>query len=250
MNSENEPITNSENEQPQAPRKPGLADFEALLGYTFVTQELLDHALVHLSCSTSHTQSNERLEFLGDGILSFLVAELLYAKYPQIDEGKLTQFRSTLVSTKALAEVAHDLGLEKLISLGDSLERDKLSKRILAGSVEAVLAAIYLDGGLSPTRDFVEKFIANRTAGDPKQEVEPDNFKSLLQQLAQSFSPSLPSYKLVSSKGPDHRKQYTVCVEFAGMTFTCAQGWSKREAEQAAARVAYFELRRLLCENE
>ncbi|GAB4161653.1 MAG: ribonuclease III [Planctomycetota bacterium] len=233
----------------QPKRRPGIAEFEKRIGYVFADPSRLEHALAHLSSTDCYSDSNERLEFLGDGILSFLVAESLFAKYPDLDEGRLTQFRSNLVSTKALSNVAQVLSLGPLITVGDSLDNRKLSRRVLAGVVEAVIAAIYLDGGIEKAKKFVDDFITSNYPGDPEQEVEPDNYKSLLQQLAQSFTKELPRYKLVGTEGPEHRKQYTVAVEFAGMTFSGACGWSKREAEQNAARAAYFELRELLAEN-
>ena len=132
---------------------------------------------------------------------------------------------------------------------GESLENGCLSKRILAGAVEAVIAAIHLDGGILPAKEFVTRFIYSRPVGDVTQEAELDNYKGLLQQVIQSFGRELPRYRVLSADGPDHRKLYKVCVEFAGMSFPCGYGWSKREAEQSAARMALDEVRDLLSEN-
>lgn len=227
----------------------GFQPFEERIGHKFADPTLLGKALRHLSASSQHTDSNERLEFLGDGILSFLVAEMLYSEYPDAGEGILTQFRSALVSTKALAEVAVQIGLPEVLITGESLENGSLSKRILAGGVEAVIAAIYLDGGIEAAREFVSAFVATRHVGEVTQEAELDNYKGLLQQVIQSFGRELPKYRVLSADGPDHRKLYKVCVEFAGMSFSCGYGWSKREAEQAAARVALDEVRDLLSDN-
>jgi ribonuclease-3 len=229
--------------------KGGFQSFEARIGHFFADPALLGNALRHLSASSQHTDSNERLEFLGDGILSFLVAEMLYREYPEAGEGILTQFRSALVSTKALAEVAMHIGLPEVLITGESLENGSLSKRILAGGVEAVIAAIYLDGGIEAARAFVSAHIASRPVGDVTQEAELDNYKGLLQQVIQSFGRELPRYRVLAADGPDHRKLYKVCVEFAGMCFPCGYGSSKREAEQAAARLALDEVRDLLSEN-
>ncbi len=241
-------------EPPAAPSgAPGedadLAELERRLGYEFRDRKHLLKALRHSSCCSAHNESNERLEFLGDGLLSFVVADVLFRRHENCDEGELTQFRSRLVSTKGLAEVARELDLASHIRLSRSVREGRVSRRMLADCMEAVLAAIYLDGGIEPARDVIERLICSRPAGEEKQAAEPENYKSLLPQLVQSLGTELPVYKVVSESGPDHRKIYSVSVEYAGMCFPCASGPSKKEAEQRAARRAFLELLALISEK-
>ena len=226
-----------------------VSEFEAKVGHRFTNIAHLKRALLHSSAVSDARLSNERMEFLGDGILSFLVAEMLFERFPEASEGILTQFRAQLVSTKALFLVGEELELEKYIHIGESLYGRKMSKRMLANAVEAVLAAIYFDGGLNAAREFAATHIASKPVGSLQQTAEPRNFKALLQQWTQEIGPELPVYKVVGVTGPEHRKQYTVVVEYAGMCFHSGTAHTKKEAEQLAAQNAFCELSVLADEN-
>ncbi|MDZ7815353.1 MAG: ribonuclease III [Planctomycetota bacterium] len=229
-----------------------LEQLEKSISYSFKDRSSLQRALVHISAAATPGNSNERLEFLGDGILGFIVADILYNRYPESDEGELTQFRSRLVSTSALAEVARKLELEDYALVDSSLSKKKLSSRLLAGLMEAVVAAIYVDGGIVPARAFISNYIADeeKDVGEHGQDAEPNNYKSILQQYVQGVDQQLPRYRVVSVSGPDHRRQYAVVVEYAGMSFKCGYGKSKKEAEQNAARNAFEELCALESEKQ
>jgi len=215
------------------------------LGYHFRDISILQNALTHSSAASSPGLSNERLEFLGDGVLSFLVGELLFRRFPDEDEGMLTQYRAQLVSTRGLAEIAEEIGLRSFISIGESLANTPLSPRLLANSFEALVAAVYLDGGIDGVRKLVDLHFASRPLFVPERNCDSSNYKSILQQFLQSMGRDLPRYLVLADSGPEHGKTYVVAVEFAGMRFTAGYGKTKRDAEQAAAKNAYAELQRL-----
>ncbi len=219
-----------------------IAELEGKLGYTFSDKAVLKLALLHSSATAQHLNSNERLEFLGDGILSFVVADILFRRFPNSSEGVLTQFRAQLVSTQGLYEVGTELGLADYMHFGDSFADKKPSKRMIANCFEALMAAIYQDGGISAVYSVIELHLANRPVGSIEQKAEPLNYKSLLQQWTQCIGPELPSYFVVGENGPEHRKTYSVAVEYAGMRFKCGVGSTKKEAEQNAAYNAWREL--------
>ena len=221
-----------------------LDELQEKIGYRFSSPALLKKAMRHRSAAASYIDSNERLEFLGDGILSFAVAEYLFRVYPECGEGLLTQFRSNLVSAKGLAKVALEIGIDKCLVTCDSLNR-RLSRRLLSSGVEALIAAVYFDGGIDSAIEVIGRVIASQPVGSPKQTAEPDNYKSLLQQLVQSMGQELPVYSVISECGPDHHKYYVIETLYAGMRFKCGVGMSKKEAEQDAAKNAYNELRKL-----
>ena len=215
---------------------------EQAVGYQFKDVQLLDQALTHASVAETRTQSNERLEFLGDAILGAVVCEYLYRNYPDDEEGELTKIKSDVVSRRVCAEISVKLNLTDLLELGKGMtSRSHLPTSLAAAVYETMVGAIYLDGGLEPARRFIldhlETYI--RQAADSEHQ---HNFKSVLQQYAQRRLPELPHYVLLDEKGPDHHKAFQVCVELGQRRFASAWGQSKKQAEQQAALLALGEL--------
>ena len=221
-----------------------MKSLEEKLGYTFRDQSLLENALTHSSCaneSKGRLQSNERLEFLGDSILGMVVAEHLYRNHPDLPEGELTRTRAALVCEESLVEVARDLGLGDYLKLGKGEETGggRTRPSIRADAVEAVLAAVYLDGGIGSARKIIQKYILSR-------EIEGLNasrdYKTALQELVQRESGQVLKYRLTGSEGPDHDKRFFVEVQLNSEPVGAGQGHSKKEAEQMAAKAAIEKL--------
>ena len=212
------------------------------LSYTFRDENLLLQALTHRSCiqeSDKHWLSNERLELLGDAVLGLVVTEFLYSRYPQKSEGELTRLKSQMVSRDVLAKKAGMLGLGDFLLLGNGEEQSGGRKRqsILADAFEAVLGALYLDGGLEPVARFIreilvkdmQKFTAGKFSG---------NYKSWLLEYMQGKGLGAPKYHVVAETGPDHRKEFTIEVHVKNDVLGTGRGPSKKRAEQDAARQA------------
>jgi len=223
--------------------------FEKIIKYRFQNSDLLQIALTHRSFAYENQEEdltdNEILEFLGDSVLGLVVADFLVTAYPGVSEGELSKLKSTVASTSSLSSFAKHIKLDKYILLGKGEEKSggRKKKTILAGAYEAVIAAIYLDGGFHGSKNFiighlrpffqkinVDKFLIN-------------NYKSALQEYFQKESLPAPNYKMVTTRGPDHRKQFTVEVFLRKKSLAKASGSSKKEAEQKAAQKA---LKRLL----
>ncbi len=224
---------------PAAARKHALRRVQKQIGHEFKDLTLLDLALSHSSLGNVGLPNYERLEFLGDAILGFLVAEYLYCRKPEIPVGELTERRASLVSRPPLAEVAQALELSSYLTVGKGLSHDaRSSNRILADLVEAVLAAIYLDGGLNAARRFVNRHILQRF-GDEIRSTRPRiDPKTRLNQMAQSRNLDGPEYEVISASGPDHRPTFRVAVTVGGVTADSAAAGSKLSAEQEAAAKA------------
>lgn len=229
-----------------------LAYAEAAIGHQFGDRELLREALTHRSYLNEHPdhapRTNERVEFLGDALLGFLVAEVLYSRFPGAQEGELTAWRVALVRTDTLARWARqlDLGPVLFLSRGES-GPGGLSDRLLANAFEAVLAAIYLDGGLGRARQFLALCLEN--ADEIIARLAPENYKGRLQELAQdpafqlpgergSRGSRTPQYATVRREERDGSTSFTVEVRVDGRAIGVGSGFSKRTAEQAAARDA------------
>jgi ribonuclease-3 len=219
--------------------------FEERLGYVFSEPALLRLALTHRSVSSADPgrKDNERLEFLGDAVLQLVVTDLLYEAFPQLAEGQMAKVRAAVVSRDALAEVALFLEIGAQIDLAPSEEatggRQKAS--ILADAVEAVIGAIYLDGGLEPARNTIVELWADRVAERAKQPGVKD-YKTRLQELA-ARDGSRPVY-VVDGTGPDHDRRFRALVTINRTEYGSGEGRSKKEAEQAAARQAIETLNR------
>ncbi len=213
------------------------------MGYTFRDEALLKHALAHSSYANEHRGevpgSNERLEFLGDSVLSLITAEYLFAHYQHLPEGKLTKMRALLVCENSLFGFAQELGLGNELLLGHGEERSGSRNRpsILSDAFEAVLAAVYLDGGLESAKTFAIPYIAKGA-----QEIEGNqhsyDYKTTLQEIAQQNPGELIHYELVSATGPDHAKVFEVHCFLNSNLLGKGTGKSKKEAEQMAAREA------------
>lgn len=219
-----------------------LEELEQTLGIQFHDRSLLELAFVHRShLNESHTfrESNERLEFLGDAVLSFVTSEYLYKTYPQFPEGTLTNIRSTLVKTKSLSLVSSSLGLGQLLLLsrGEESSGGRSNESLLADCYEALLGAIYLDSGIESARSFVTKTLLIKTEEIIATKSYVD-FKSLLQELVQEKTKISPLYRVVKSEGPDHDKTFWVEVVSEDIVIGSGNGKSKQEAEQRAAQAA------------
>ena len=221
-----------------------MKSLEEKLGYTFQDKSLLENALTHSSCaneSKGRLHSNERLEFLGDSILGMVVTEHLYRNHPDLPEGELTRTRAALVCEESLVEVAHDLGLGDYLKLGKGEEAGggRTRPSIRADAVEAVLAAVYLDGGIGSARKIIQKYILSREIEGLNSQRD---YKTALQELIQRESGQSLKYRLTGSEGPDHDKRFFVEVDLNGQPVGAGKGRSKKEAEQMAAKAAIAKL--------
>ena len=221
-------------------------DFEAVyhtLKHKFSHRELIEQALKHRSIIPSLNQkrvdSNERLELLGDAVLGLVVTEFLYRNYPDKDEGELTSMKSLLVSRKILARVASKLAIGELLLLSESEIKSggRHRQSIIADALEAIIGALYLDGGLEVARRFVVENVLHEHEIILEQEIY-KNFKSILLEYAQSRNLGAPLYITRSEDGPDHNKLFTVEVRIQNKTVGVGIGNSKKRAEQRAAQDA------------
>lgn len=220
-----------------------LATLEAAIGATFNDRSLLEQALVHRSYLNENPKyalgHNERLEFLGDAVLELIVTEYLYRHYPN-PEGELTNWRASLVNSKALAELAHELNLNDylMLSRGEAKEvNTKARQYILANAFEAIVGALYLDQGFAAAERFVTETVVARLPYVLEHQLHLDP-KSSFQEAAQAKVGITPSYRVVSEVGPDHAKVFTVGVFLEDELVATGTGASKQEGEEAAARAA------------
>ena len=216
-----------------------MESLEKKLGYRFRDRALLGEALNHSSYANEHRGglgSNERLEFLGDSVLGFVSAEYLFREHPDLPEGDLTRMRASLVCEQSLYEVARELELGSYLKLGRGEEAGGGRERqsILADAVEAVFAAVYLDGGIDEARRLIERALLSRA---PACEERRD-YKTTLQEVVQRRSGQALTYHMVSQSGPDHNKKFLFEVRLNDEPVGQGEGRSKKEAEQAAARDA------------
>jgi len=214
------------------------ASLSRIIHYTFNDPSFMIMALTHRSFSSQH---NERLEFLGDSVLSFLIANELYKRFPRIDEGDLSRLRAQLVKESSLSTIATSIGLGDFIRLGEGELKSAGWRRpsILADTFESIIGAIYLDGGIKPTHEFVLRFFETQLNEiDPKL-IQKDP-KTLLQELLQSKKSDLPIYTVVSIEGEAHSQIFTIeCQIKKSNIKTQGVGNSRRIAEQEAASKAY-----------
>ena len=213
--------------------------FQKKLGYEFRDPVLLETALTHSSYANEHhCASNERLEFVGDSVLGMVTAQYLYTAFPGMPEGKMTRLRAELVCEQSLWEVADALEFGTYLRLGRGEEssggRSRMS--ILADCVEAVIAALYLDGGLAPARAFISAQILSRLGEDGVLSVR--DWKTELQEQVQQKPGQALAYELIGESGPDHLKRFTAAVTMNGRRIGSGEGRTKKEAEQMAARAA------------
>ncbi|MEM6325583.1 MAG: ribonuclease III [Bacteroidota bacterium] len=223
-------------------------DIERLVGMPVNDLELYEHALRHRSIfrgqPTDGTESNERLEFLGDAVLGAAVAERLYRRFPDRDEGFLTRTRANLVNGKTLARFAETIGLHELVLLSDNMETSggRSTPTILADAFEAVVGAVYLDQGFAEARAFVNRVLETCVDLDAAAEQR-TNFKSQLLEFVQARAMSQPTYCVVGETGPSHDRTFTVEAMVDEVAYGQGQAGSKKQAEQRAAREALEALR-------
>ena len=226
------------------PQPSDLRNVEQRLGYTFRDRGHLEHALTHKSRAAEDPSGgvvdNESLEFLGDAVLGFVVADLLYREFPDFTEGPKSKAKAALVSTATLADISRTLALggDLLLGRGEAKTGGRSKPALLADVLEAIIAAIYLDGGIEAARAFIERawrplLDAMRTSG-----MAGGDHKSALQERLQAAGRPLPAYRTVLESGPDHAKRFGVDVVVDDQVLASGSGRTKKEAEQEAARLA------------
>jgi len=227
-------------------------EFETLqqaIGYRFRDRGLLEHAMTHTSRANEDASGgvadNESMEFLGVALLGFIVADMLFRDFPRFDEGEKSKTKAAVVSTATLARQAERLRLGDHVLLGRGEEKTggRRKQALLADTYEALLAAIYLDGGIEHAREFIVREFTPLLDEVRRDGVAGQDYKSALQEYLQSHDMPLPDYRLVGTSGPDHLKQFEIEVIVSGEPQASAIGGSKKEAEQEAARSALEKLR-------
>lgn len=220
-----------------------LDELQLSLHYHFRDTGLLQKSLTHKSCVSPDDKiglmSNERMEFLGDAVLNCLVTEHLYKIYPDRSEGQLSKIKSLIVSRKILGEIALSIQLGKYLLFGISEIKSGGEQRlsILSNAFEAVLGAIYLDNGLEPSRDFLKRFLFCKI-DTFLEDSDNINYKSKILELSQRDGFGFPSYSVISVSGPDHAKEFRICIQVAGTPLGEGLGPNKKIAQQNAARKA------------
>lgn len=219
-----------------------LEECQEGIGYRFRQPEMLRAALTHTSGADTRLASNERLEFLGDSVLGLVVCEQLFTRFPSLDEGELTKIKSAVVSRRTCARISKQLNLGEYLFLGKGMHMHAaVPANLLADVFESLVAAMYLDGGLEPTKAFILKYIEPEI-DEVVEEEHAGNFKSLLQQVAQREFNSTPQYHLLDEKGPDHSKCFKIAAVIGRHHFPAAWGRNKKEAEQKAAMNALAQI--------
>jgi ribonuclease-3 len=227
-------------------------EFESLqrsIDYRFRDRGLLEHAMTHTSRANEDVSGgvadNESLEFLGDAVLGFVIADTLFREFPSFNEGQKSKIKASLVSTATLVRQAERLSLGDHLLLGRGEEKTGGRRKgaLLADGYEALIAAVYLDGGIEQARAFIVREFAPLMADVKESGIAGQDFKSALQEHLQAADRPLPEYRLTGTMGPDHRKQFQVTVFVGTEALADAIGPSKKEAEQEAARLALSRLR-------
>ncbi len=222
-------------------------ELEKILGFSFKNKDLLKTAFIHRSYLNEHSEENlphnERLEFLGDSVLGFIVSEHLYLKYPNHPEGDLTNFRSSLVNARTLAEISQKLSLGKflLLSKGEEATGGRERQYILANTFESLLGAIYLDSGVKNAHQLISQHLLPELDQIISKKLYKD-FKSGFQELAQEKRNITPTYRVLNEEGPDHNRTFTVGVFLNEEKIAQGSGKSKQLAEQVAASEAIAKL--------
>ena len=217
-----------------------LKQFEENIGYSFNNIEILKNALTHTSyANEQNVKSNEKLEFLGDAILEFITSEYLYNNYSNLKEGEMTKVRASVVCEESLYKVAIKLNFSDFLYLGKSeiVSNGKARPAILADSVEAVIAAMYLDGGIEPVKNFVINNLKD-AIWEASKNVGMKDYKTVLQEKLQVHGDVHIEYEIIQESGPDHNKSFTAQVKLNGKVLATGEGKSKKSAEMQAARNA------------
>lgn len=228
---------------PDLKRQRQLAEFSERIGFAFKNPALLDQALTHSSFANENptiaAEDNQRLEYLGDAVLGFLVAEWLYERYPASQEGELTSLRIFVVQTESLAHIGRDLQIGQYLGMGRGEDESGGRQRAanLCAAVEALIAALYLDRGLETTRALVHQLLEGLST-DIELQRSHKNAKSYLQEYTQSALQVTPTYVIIAEQGPDHERHFVAQVRVADEIWGEGTGRSKQAAEQAAAKSA------------
>ncbi len=224
------------------PRREALAAFQKRIGARWKSNELLDLALTHRShlSETAQSPNNEKLEFLGDAVLGVIVASFLFTKHVDKTEGDLARIKSFVVSEDTLSEIGLELGLDKLVKLGkgEELSGGRNKKTLIADAVEAIIGSLYVDQGFRKAEIFVRKLMEPEIAKVLANRHRKD-YKTLLQDFAQKYYKSYPSYTVVGKDGPDHERVFRVTCKLGSREYGPGSGHSKKEAERDAASMAY-----------
>lgn len=232
--------------EPAEERAGQLRDFLHGLGLKVEKLSLIDQALTHSSYAFEHSlpDDNERLEFLGDTVIGFVVAEWLFATWPHSGEGELSKLKAMYVSRSALGQRAEALGLEDLLLLGKGDQRHHVRRRssVLGSALEALVGAAYLQLPIEDVRQFVIEHVA-KPSRNYLEQAEMRDFKSALQEVVQKEFHETPSYEIVSEKGPDHEKQFRVEVSIQGQSYGVGEGKRRKSAENFAAQMALAKLK-------
>ena len=215
---------------------------QEIIGYKYKNPEFLLEALTHASCSKETGKNNERLEFLGDAILGMVISDYLFTNFPEGREGDMTQIKSFVVSRSTLARYARRIGLRECIQLGKGIaSKTRLPDSVYANTFEAIFASIYLDGGIEAIREVIIRLLSSEVQAVIAKTHQP-NFKSVLQQYTQRVMHTTPIYSVVEENGPDHGKIFTVIAKIKSKAFSPGKGFTKKEAEQNAAKKPLAEL--------
>lgn len=219
-----------------------MEECEEVIDFRFRDRNLLKRCLTHASIARTRLSSNERLEFLGDAILGVIVCEHLYHRFPEKTEGELTRIKSSVVSRTTCAKVSRRMGLDRFLLLGKGLAtHDRVPMSIMAAATESLIAGVYLDGGFEAARTFIERIMVPEIE-EATESAHGQNYKSLLQQLAQKSFGETPIYRLLDEKGPDHSKCFNISAVIGSRAYPAAWGPNKKEAEQRAAYNALAEI--------
>ncbi|RLA76160.1 MAG: ribonuclease III [Epsilonproteobacteria bacterium] len=217
-------------------------ELEKRVGYIFDNKQLIIEALTHKSYKKPY--NNERLEFLGDAVLDLIVGEFLFHKFPNSDEGILSKIRASLVNESGFTQIAQKINLGSFIYLSPAEENNggRTKPSLLSNAFESIIGAIYLEGGLEIVREITERLLDETHQKIDLQSLSRD-YKTALQELTQSTHGTTPTYTLLRSFGPDHKKEFEIAIILDDRTIATAQGKSKKEAQQKAAEIALEKLK-------
>jgi ribonuclease-3 len=222
-----------------------LGNLQQRIGYKFSDQSLLKTSLTHKSSLSVEEAQNiashyERLEFLGDSVLGFVISEYLYKKFPTMREGPMTKIKSFIVSRDRLAEIGRILRLERIMYMSeDERKRTKKHSSVISNTVEAIIGAVYLDGGMENARIFILAAFKDLIEKLNIEDLIFEDYKSIVQEIVQKQRQILPEYKIIKEKGPEHNKTFVVQLSIEGDAISRGSGPSKKRAEQRAAQKAY-----------
>ena len=216
-------------------RKKDLSQAQKAIGHTFDDPTLLDEALTHASAEESAGNNYERLEFLGDALISLIIADYFFSQYPDYAEGQLTQLKSNVVNRNALTRLGKRIGLDDFVSIGKGLAKQGMPDSILCDVVEAVCAAVFIDAGIRAAREFVLNLFRH---GLEEAVATQKDAKSRLQEVVQKESNAMPVYEIVDVSGKEHEKVFSATVTIAGIVFGPCEGKTKKDAEQSTALLA------------